>query len=146
MELRDLTVAFGDKVVFDHRDFFFSDWGLTMLMGPSGVGKTTLLRAVLKQYPDSGFLFQEDRLFPGRTVLQHLLDVMDKPDRDKAEELLGLVELTGEEASYPASLSGGMARRLALARCLALGSPRVLLDAPFPGVDEVRHRRVLARL
>jgi ABC-type nitrate/sulfonate/bicarbonate transport system ATPase subunit len=146
VELRDLTVAFGDKVVFDHRDFFFSDRGLTMLMGPSGVGKTTLLRAVLKQYPDSGFLFQEDRLFPGRTVLQHLLDVMDKPDRDKAEELLELVELTGEEASYPASLSGGMARRLALARCLALGSPRFLLDEPFTGVDEVRQRRLLARL
>ena len=146
MELHDLNVAFGDKVVFDHRDFSFPDTGLTLLTGPSGVGKTTLLRALLKEYPDSAFLFQEDRLFPRRTVLQHLLDVMDKPDRDRAEELLALVELTGEEGAYPAQLSGGMARRLALARCLALGGPRYLLDEPFTGVDEPLQKRILARL
>lgn len=146
MELRDLTVVFGDKVVFDHRDFTFPDEGLTLLTGPSGVGKTTLLRALLKRYPDSAFLFQEDRLFPGRTVLQHLLDVMDKPDKGRAAELLALVELTGEEAAYPARLSGGMARRLALARCLALDGPRFLLDEPFAGVDEALQKRILARL
>lgn len=146
MELHDLNVAFGDKVVFDHRDFSFPDTGLTLLTGPSGVGKTTLLRALLKEYPDSAFLFQEDRLFPRRTVLQHLLDVMDKPDRDRAEELLALVELTGEEGAYPAQLSGGMARRLALARCLALDGPRFLLDEPFAGVDEPLQRRILPRL
>lgn len=146
MELREVTVAFGDKVVFDHRDFDFPDHGLTLLTGPSGIGKTTLLRALLEKYPDSAFLFQEDRLFPRRTVLQHLLDVMDKPDREKAGELLALVELTGEEGAYPAQLSGGMARRLALARCLALGGPRYLLDEPFSGVDEPLQKRILARL
>lgn len=146
MELRDLTVAFGDKVVFDRRDFTFPDQGLTLLTGPSGVGKTTLLRALLKRYPDSGFLFQEDRLFPRRTALQHLLDVMDKPDKERAAELLALVELTREERAYPAQLSGGMARRLALARCLALARPRFLLDEPFAGVDEPLQKRVLERI
>lgn len=117
-----------------------------MLTGPSGVGKTTLLRAFLKKYPDSAFLFQEDRLFSRRTVRQHLLDVMDKPDSAAAAEWLDLVELAGEENSYPAQLSGGMARRLALARCLALGGPRYLLDEPFTGVDEPLQKRILARL
>lgn len=117
-----------------------------MLTGPSGVGKTTLLRAFLKKYPDSAFLFQEDRLFSHRTVRQHLLDVMDKPDSAAAAEWLDLVELAGEENSYPAQLSGGMARRLALARCLALGGPRYLLDEPFTGVDEPLQKRILARL
>lgn len=146
MELHDLNIAFGDKVVFDHRDFSFSDAGLTLLTGPSGVGKTTLLCALLKEYPDSAFLFQEDRLFSRRTALQHLLDVMDEPDRDRAAELLALVELAGEENRYPAQLSGGMARRLALARCLALDGPRYLLDEPFAGVDEPLQKRILPRL
>lgn len=133
-------------MVFDHRNFSFPDRGLTLLTGPSGVGKTTLLRAFLKKYPDSAFLFQEDRLFSRRTVRQHLLDVMDKPDSAAAAEWLDLVELAGEENSYPAQLSGGMARRLALARCLALGGPRYLLDEPFTGVDEPLQKRILARL
>lgn len=146
MELRDLTVAYGDKVVFDHRDFTFPDRGLTLLTGPSGVGKTTLLRALLREYPDSAFLFQEDRLFPRRTVLQHLTDVMDKSRREEAARCLALVELTGEEERYPAQLSGGMARRLALARCLALGGARYLLDEPFTGVDQPLQLRILERL
>lgn len=146
MELRDLTVAFGEKVVFDRRDFTFPDSGLTLLTGPSGVGKTTLLRALLNAYPHSAFLFQEDRLFPRRTVEQHLLDVMERPDRETAKSCLTLVELAGEEKRYPAQLSGGMARRLALARCLALGGARYLLDEPFAGVDEPLQLRILGRL
>lgn len=147
MEVRDLTVRFGDKLVFDHADFTFPDQGLTLLAGPSGVGKTTLLKALFDRYPtDSAFLFQEDRLFPWRTVEQHLLDVMPTPDRALAAELLDFVELTGEEGAYPAALSGGMARRLALARCLALPSARLLLDEPFTGVDPARQERILTRL
>lgn len=133
-------------MVFDHRNFTFPDRGLTLLTGPSGIGKTTLLRALLERYPDSAFLFQEDRLFSRRTVLQHLLDVMEKPDRETAQRFLELVELTGEEDARPGQLSGGMARRLALARCLALDAPRFLLDEPFAGVDEALQKRILTRL
>ncbi len=147
MEICDLTVHFGDKRVFDHRDFFIPDRGVTLLAGPSGVGKTTLLKAIFAQYPtDTAFLFQEDRLFPWHTALRQVRDVMDASRRDEAGRFLELVELSGEENSYPAQLSGGMARRLALARCLALGGERYLLDEPFAGVDEPRQRRILARL
>ena len=146
MEIRDLTVRYGEKVVFDHRDFSIPDQGLTLLSGPSGVGKTTLLKALFERCPAAAFLFQEDRLLPWRTVAQHLTDVMPKSRRGEVPDLLALVELTGEEDSYPHQLSGGMARRLALARCLALGGERYLLDEPFAGVDLPRQRRILEGL
>lgn len=147
MELRDLSVRFGDKVVFDRRSFSLPDRGVTVLAGPSGVGKTTLLKALLAAYPkDTAFLFQEDRLLPWRTVEQHLTDVMDKSRWGEAPGILKLVELEGEEKSYPAALSGGMARRLALGRCLALGGQRYLLDEPFAGVDLERAERIVEGL
>ncbi len=147
MELRDLSVRFGDKMVFDHRDFVFPDQGITLLTGPSGCGKTTLLKALFHKYrPASAFLFQEDRLLPWRTVEQHLTDVMPPCRRLEAPFYLELVELTGEEKSYPNQLSGGMARRLALGRCLALSSGRLFLDEPFAGVDLPRQERILERI
>ena len=60
--------------------------------------------------------------------------------------MLALAELEGEEATYPAALSGGMGRRLALARCLALDAKLYLLDEPFAGVDLPRALRILERL
>lgn len=145
MELHDLCVRFGDKVVFDHRDFTFPDKQVTLLTGPSGVGKTTLLKALFDTYrPASAFLFQEDRLLPWRTVEQHLADVMPPFRRLEIPGILKLVELEGEENTYPAQLSGGMARRLALGRCLALSSARLFLDEPFAGVDLPRAERIMA--
>lgn len=147
MELRDVNVAFGEKVVFSHRDFHFPGKGLTLLTGPSGSGKTTLLRLLFETYPTaSAFLFQEDRLLPWRTVEQHLKDVMPSFRWVEVPHLLEMVELTGEEKNYPGALSGGMARRLALGRCLALSSANLFLDEPFAGVDLPRQERILERL
>ncbi len=147
MELRDVNVSFGDKIVFRHRDFDFPDRGITLLAGPSGVGKTTLLKLLFDKYRAAGaFLFQEDRLLPWRTVEQHLLDVMPPFRRAELPGILALVELTGEEKRYPGELSGGMARRLALGRCLALTSARLFLDEPFAGVDLPRQERIMRGL
>lgn len=145
MELNDLNISFGEKVIFSHADFFFPEAGVTFLGGESGIGKTTLLRALFAQYPDCAFLFQEDRLLPWRTAAQHITDVLPKGG-GTAEKWLKIVELEGEGGRYPAELSGGMRRRLALGRCLALGGRAYLLDEPFAGVDEERSRRILARL
>ena len=132
--------------------------GITLLHGPSGCGKTTLLRVLagLEQVQagrvagiaskDTAFLFQENRLLPWRTAEQHLTDVLPRDRRREAPAWLDLVELSGEENAYPAQLSGGMCRRLALARCLALDADLYLLDEPFAGVDPDRACRILAAL
>lgn len=132
--------------------------GLTALSGPSGCGKTTLLRVMAGlEVPQEGvvagtapaqtaLLFQEDRLLPWRTVGQNIADVLPRARRGETSRWLAFAELEGEENARPAALSGGMARRLALARCAALGGALLLLDEPFAGVDAKRTARLLERL
>ena len=158
MRCEELTLSFGDKRVLDHFSLELPLRGITALRGPSGCGKTTLLRVLAGlERPqggqvrglapgDTAILFQENRLFPWRTVEQHLTDILPREERDRADNLLSLVELSEERSSYPSSLSGGMGRRLALARCLALPARLYLLDEPFAGVDLPRALRILDRL
>lgn len=151
-------LSFGEKVVFQDLSLMIPETGITLLRGPSGCGKTTLLRVlaglqmlengrVLGIRPEeTAFLFQENRLLPWRTVEQHIQDVLPRNRRTEVGQWLELVELTGEEKSAPGALSGGMARRLALARCLALGGNLLLLDEPFAGIDLERAGRILERI
>lgn len=155
---KDLSLSFGDRAVLDRFSLNIPDRGVTALTGPSGCGKTTLLRVLAGlERPQDGaiegispretsLLFQDDRLLPWRTVEQHLTDVLPREQRERVPELLALAELEGEETSLPAALSGGMGRRLALARCLALPARLYLLDEPFAGVDRERALRILDRL
>ena len=138
--LEHLSLSFGEKRVLDHFSLVLPETGVTVLSGPSGCGKTTLLRVLAGlEAPEQGrvagidpkdtaFLFQEDRLLPGRTVLQQLTDVLPRERRSEAAQWLELAELAGEEQLLPRQLSGGMGRRLALARALALGGELYLLD------------------
>lgn len=125
------------------------------IVGPSGAGKSTLLNMVagldqdfegkitvdneplhatspLKQI---GFMFQESRLMPWLTVLDNLLLVLGKEEVDKARELLRQVHLTDIESHFPGQLSGGMQRRVALARAFAVKPDLLLMDEPFMSLD-----------
>ena len=156
ISVSNITVCFAEKTVLDGFSLAVPEQGITALSGPSGCGKTTLLRVLAGlQKPQAGtaslpgpvsLLFQEDRLLPWRTVGQHITDVLPKARRGEAGRWLELVELAGEQARYPAQLSGGMGRRLALVRCLACGGALLLLDEPFAGVDAQRAGRILARI
>lgn len=157
MRVENLTVSYGEKRVLDHFSLEIPQ-GVTVLSGPSGCGKTTLLRTIAGlERPESGhvegippsetaILFQEDRLFPWRTVEQHLTDVLPRSRWEEVPRWIALAELEGEENRRPDALSGGMRRRLALVRCLALGGKLYLLDEPFTGIDPERTQRLMTFL
>ena len=158
IQIKNLTLKYGDKIVLDHFCIDLPLKGITAFTGPSGCGKTTLLRVLAGlTTPESGmvegitpsetaFLFQENRLLPWRSVIQHITDVLPTDRRGEAANWLSFVELDGESHASPSSLSGGMARRLALTRCAALGGKLLLLDEPFAGVDGERAARIMKRL
>jgi NitT/TauT family transport system ATP-binding protein len=134
---------------------------MTVLMGPSGCGKTTLMRIVAgldDRYvgevgiPDStrlGFMFQEPRLLPWRTVRQNIQIVAPAISNTDLEQLVASVGIADMLPRYPQELSLGLARRVALARAFATKPDLLLLDEPFVSLDERtadRLRRLLLQV
>jgi NitT/TauT family transport system ATP-binding protein len=134
------------RVLFDNLTMELEDGEVCAIVGPSGVGKSSLLQMVAgldRDFAGSiegcshplGYLFQSPRLLPWRTARQNLELVMpEHPGR--AKEWLAQVGLAGSEDVYPQRLSVGMARRVALARALAVEPKLLLLDEPFASLDE----------
>ncbi len=156
--LQNVTAGYGERRVLNNTTLTLAERGITVLTGPSGEGKTTVLRLLAGlERPWSGavypaqrpaVLFQENRLFPQRTVAQHLTDVLPSQRWGEVSRWLALADLVGEEETLPMELSGGMARRLALVRALALGGDCLFLDEPFTGIDRERREvylKLLAR-
>lgn len=152
MEVKNLCKAYGDRPVLENVSFT-AGVGVTALWGPSGVGKTTLLRILLGlEKPDSGELmgtavrwsavFQEDRLLEGLDALGNLRFALGTDyEEAKAAAMLTALGLIWETGKPVREWSGGMKRRLALARALLAVSDAVALDEPFTGLDEENRRR-----
>lgn len=156
IEARDLTVTFGGRAVLREVDLTVPDGAHIALMGPSGCGKTTLLRVLSGLLePQSGrvcglagkrvaVLFQEDRLLPWLSARDNVAAVLEKGETARAEQALRDVGLPENAfGKRPAELSGGMRRRVALARLLAYGGDVWLLDEPFKGLDADSRARVM---
>lgn len=149
IELSDVTVRFGDHLVLNRLDATIPLTGTTWISGTSGSGKTTLLRVLMGlQRPDSGTVtglagrrcaavFQEDRLLPWLTARENVALVSDAATAKCCLDALGLGDALDQK---PAALSGGMKRRVAIARAMAFGGDLLLLDEPFTGLDEAARR------
>ncbi|MBQ2943882.1 MAG: ATP-binding cassette domain-containing protein [Ruminococcus sp.] len=153
LQAEGITKTYDDLTVLDNMSIEVKSGEVVALRGVSGAGKTTLLMilsGLLK--PDKGkikakggvnFLFQEDRLLPWLTVKENILFANRGAD---VKALLELVSLQDTEDMYPEELSGGMKRRLAIARILAGEAATVLLDEPFTGLDEDLRVQVSTRV
>ena len=155
VSLKNVTLSFGDKLILDSFSAELPMGGICCFSGPSGCGKTTLFRLISglikpqsgeisSDYKKLSFMFQEDRLLPWLSALKNVEAVLPSGNRDKAGLLLQEFGLGGEMHARPSELSGGMRRRVALARALAYGGDLLLLDEPFKGLEPALIRRLSA--
>jgi thiamine transport system ATP-binding protein len=169
LEVDDVSIAFDGTVVLDHVSLSAADGEVVALLGPSGSGKSTLLRIVAGlESPDHGtvaiggrdvttmpthrrgvgLVFQDEQLFPHRDVARNVgfgLEMAGVGSAERAErvsELLELVGMPGFERRRVTDLSGGEAKRVALARALAPRPAVLLLDEPLTGLDRDLHDRL----
>ena len=170
IRISGLSFSHGDRLLYDDISLTIPRGKITALMGPSGIGKTTLLRLMGGQIkPDAGqvlfdgrnvpelsrgelyelrkrmsMLFQSGALFTGMNVFDNVAYPLREHTKLPDELLRTLVlmklesvGLRGAENLMPAELSGGMARRAALARAIALDPELIMYDEPFVGQDPI---------
>lgn len=154
IQLRQVTAGYPGKIVLRDFSLTLPDSGAIAVMAPSGYGKTTFLRLLSGLLaPLSGsisglegkraaYLFQEDRLLPWLTAEKNV-EIVSGPE--PAHFWLEQMEIT-DGGQYPRAMSGGMQRRVALARAMAYGGDILLLDEPFKGLDEALRSRIAARI
>lgn len=170
VEIENLTFKRGERVIYDDISLSIPQGKVTAIMGPSGIGKTTLLRLIGGQIkPESGniyfagknipllsradlyevrkdmsMLFQSGALFTEMSVYDNIAFPI-REHTQLSEEIiekivlmkLEAVGLRGARHLQPSELSGGMARRVALARAIALDPELILYDEPFAGQDPI---------
>ena len=146
LQVENLTKSYGEQVLFENISFTIEEGRRVALVAKNGTGKTTLLNIISGlTAPDAGtvegadgrlsYMFQSARLLPWRTVEENIRLVREDAPAEEVRSLITAVGLEGFERYYPGQLSGGMARRCALARAFHFGGEIFLMDEPFQGLD-----------
>jgi ABC-type nitrate/sulfonate/bicarbonate transport system ATPase subunit len=141
-----------------HFDLTLNAGEFVCLVGPSGCGKTTLLNIIAgldsdfdgeitiehrHEYPKIGYVFQNPRLLPWRTVRENIELVLNETESTAAiDALLEIMKLTQVQHSYPERLSLGMSRRVAIIRAFIINPELLLMDEPFVSLDAPTARQV----
>ena len=172
LSIKNLTCQYDDQTILESLSLEVEQGQIVCLLGASGCGKTTLLKAIAGLLPLSsgqmslncqtiddgenwlppeqrniGMIFQDYALFPHLTVAENIAFGLKNETAQqkllKVEEMLGLVHLKGYGDRYPHQLSGGQQQRVAIARSLAYKPDLLLLDEPFSNIDtQVRHELI----
>ena len=164
LELRNISKKFGDKQILKDFNLIVPEKQVLAIVGPSGGGKTTLLRmlagletidsgqviyngetldvAELEKRNLLGFVFQDVQLFPHLSVLEnlilspiHTMNVSKDEAEEKAQGLLARLGLSEHAKAYPYSLSGGQKQRVALARAMMINPEIIGYDEPTSALD-----------
>jgi NitT/TauT family transport system ATP-binding protein len=162
LRVRDLSISYGAEPVLEGADLAVGDGQFVSLVGPSGSGKSSLLRAIIGlQQPlkgaielgvppeDVGILFQDDALLPWKTARENVALGLTFRGLEKRKALaeadmwLARLGLSGFEDRFPRRLSGGQRKRVALAQTLALRPRLILMDEPFASLDAIVRARVI---
>ncbi len=149
----------GQHLAIENLKFDVQQGEFVCLVGPSGCGKTTLLNIIADLdnsyegeiilqstqalYPKIGYVFQNPRLLPWRTVRENIELVLEQHNQTAMlDELLAMMQLTQIQNYYPERLSLGMSRRVAIVRAFAVNPDLLLMDEPFVSIDAPTARQV----
>lgn len=159
--IRNFSCAYEQKTIFQNFDVTFEQGKINVVLGGSGVGKTTLLNAMasLKSYEGSiegceggvSYIFQKDRLIPSISVYKNLDLVLKAVVKDKRERKIAIestaeaLEISDVLKSLPSEISGGQTQRASMARAFLYPSDVLLLDEPFKALDTSLKARLIKK-